>query len=160
MLVVLGCGNPNRSDDGVGPAVIRTLTERNAAARSPNIHLIDAGTDGMAAMFAARGCQTLIIIDASRSGSEPGAIFNVPGNELERSYTPALNLHDFRWDHALYAGRKIYGTNFPTDVTVFLIEAATVDFGIGLSPSVSIAATLVVERVEILIHQHLQACLS
>ena len=37
----------------------------------------------MAAMFAARGCRTLIIVDASRSGSEPGAIFEVPGAELE-----------------------------------------------------------------------------
>jgi hypothetical protein len=46
---------------------------------------------------------------------------------------------------------------FPTDVTVMLIEAETVDFGIGLSAAVSRAAAGVVDRVERLIRTRLQA---
>jgi nitrogen fixation protein NifQ len=46
----------------------------------------------------------------------------------------SLNLHDFRWDHALHAGRMIYREAFPPCVKVLLIEAATLDFGLGLSP--------------------------
>ena len=89
------------------------------------MQLLDAGTDGMAVMFAARGCRSLIVVDACRSGSEPGAIFEVPGAELEQRYQPTLNLHDFRWDHALHAGRAIFGEEFPDDVVVLLIEAET-----------------------------------
>src|ERR1700734_3248379 len=144
MIVVIGCGNPNRGDDGVGPEVVRALKSRSAGGQSEQVRLIDAGTDGMAAMFAARGCRSLIIVDACRSGSEPGAIFELPGDELERSYTPTLNLHDFRWDHALHAGRKIFREDFPSDVIVLLVEAQTVAFGIGLSPAVSLAAARVV----------------
>jgi hydrogenase maturation protease len=151
MIVVIGCGNPNRRDDGAGPAVLRALGERRAGAEASQALLIDAGTDGMAAMLAARGCRSLIIVDACRSGSEPGAIFQVPGQELEKSYAPSLNLHDFRWDHALYAGRRIFREDFPADVTVLLIEAESVEFGIGLSPAVSSAVASVVERVEKLI---------
>jgi hydrogenase maturation protease len=149
MIVVIGCGNPNRSDDGVGPEVVRALRARGIAC--DDVRLLDAGTDGMAVIFAARGCRTLIIVDACRSGSETGAVFEVPGAELEQQYQPSLNLHDFRWDHALHAGRMLLRDDFPADVTVLLIEAENVDFGIGLSPAVSDAAAKVVDRVEALI---------
>ena len=149
MIVVVGCGNLNRSDDGVGPWVIKALSENSVASES--VRFLDAGTDGMATMFAARGCRTLIIVDAARSGSDPGAVFEVPGEELERDYEPGLNLHDFRWDHALHAGRKIFRDAFPTDVTVLLIEAGSVDFGIGLSAPVAAAAEHVVDRIQALI---------
>ena len=149
MIVVIGCGNPNRSDDGVGPEVVHALQGRGIA--SDDVRLLDAGTDGMAVIFAARGCRTLLIIDACRSGSEAGAIFEVPGAELEQQYQPSLNLHDFRWDHALHAGRMLLRDDFPTDVTVLLVEAESIDSGVGLSPAVSAAASKVVDRVEALI---------
>src|SRR5271156_3153306 len=128
MIVVIGCGNVNRSDDGAGPAVLRALHKRGCM--PADVRLLDAGTDGMAVMFAARGCRTLILVDACRSGSPAGAIFEVPGGELEAVHEPALNLHDFRWDHALYAGRRILRDEFPSDVTALLIEADTVNFGV------------------------------
>ena len=150
MIAVVGCGNPTRSDDGVGPAIIGDL-RASGIAGSGSLRLLDAGTDGMAAMFAARGCRSLIIVDACRSGSEPGAIFEVPGRDLEQSYAPSLNLHDFRWDHALHAGRRIFREDFPSDVTVLLIEAETVAFGIGLSAPVAAAAERLVVRIRDLI---------
>ena len=67
------------------------------------------------------------------------------------------NLHDFRWDHALFAGRKMLRDDFPADVTVLLIEARTTDFGVSLSPAISRAAAKVVDRVEALIRDRLQA---
>src|SRR6516164_2631138 len=130
MIVVIGCGNPNRSDDGVGPEVVRALRARG---ERDGVRLLDAGTDGMAVIFAARGCRTLIIVDACRSGSETGAVFEVPGAELEQQYQPSLNLHDFRWDHALHAGRMLLRDDFPADVTVLLVEAESIDSGVGLS---------------------------
>jgi hydrogenase maturation protease len=156
MIAVIGCGNPNRSDDGVGPEVVRALRARG---EGDGVRLLDAGTDGIAVIFAARGCRTLIIIDACRSGSEPGAIFEVPGAEFEQKYQPSLNLHDFRWDHALHAGRMLLRDDFPADVTVLLIEAANLDFGVGLSPAVSEAAAKAADRVEGLIRARLGAVL-
>jgi hydrogenase maturation protease len=111
----------------------------------------------MAAMFGARGAKSLIIVDACRSGSKPGAIFEAPGAELEQPYAPNLNLHDFRWDHALHVGRKIFREDFPTDVTVLLIEAQSVALGLGLSPVAAHAAAKVVERIEALIRARLQS---
>jgi hypothetical protein len=47
----------------------------------------------------------------------------------------------------LHAGRKIFRQDFPTDVTVYLIEAETVAFGIGLSERVAAAAARVAEKI-------------
>lgn len=151
MIAVIGCGNPNRLDDGAGIEVLHRLQARGLGCDSQGVRLLAAGTDGMATMFAARGCRTLIIVDACRSGSEPGAVFEVPGDELEQRYQPSLNLHDFRWDHALFAGKKIFREEFPSDVVVLLIEVHSTGLGIGLSDPVSSAVANVTDRVEALI---------
>jgi hydrogenase maturation protease len=153
-VAVIGCGNVTRSDDGVGPQVVRALRDRGLGA-DPRVRLLDAGTDGMAVMFAARGCRALIVVDAARSGSPPGAVFEVPGAELENDAAPALSAHEFRWDHALYAGRRMYGERFPSDVTVLLVEAQSTAFGTELSASVMAAVDTVTARVERLVHERL-----
>src|SRR5688572_20259722 len=106
-VAVIGCGNPNRGDDGLGPEVLRLL-QGTLDEGERGIRLLDAGTDGMAVMFAAKGCQTLILVDACRSGAEPGSVFEIPGCELETPPPNSFKLHDFRWDHALHAGRQIF----------------------------------------------------
>jgi hydrogenase maturation protease len=151
MIAIIGCGNPNRSDDGAGPEVIRLLRSRGFGNAGAPVRLLDAGTDGMAVMFAARGAGTLILVDACRSGSEPGAVFEAPGHALEAAHQPSFSLHDFRWHNALFAGRKIYAADFPSDVRVFLIEAGTVELGVGLTRSVTEAAAAVAARIAVLI---------
>jgi len=124
---------------------VRALAARGVAREG--VRLLDAGTDGMAVMYAARGCGMLIVVDAARSGADPGAVFEIPGEELDDRPPPALSVHEFRWDHALYAGRRIYGEEFPREVTVFLVEAQSTDFGLELSPPVAAAAARVAERI-------------
>lgn len=148
MIAVIGCGNANRTDDAAGIEVIKLLHARNTARERPDVRLLDAGTDGMAVMFAARGCTTLIVVDSCWTGAEAGAIFEVPGREVENKFTPSLNLHEFRWDHALHAGRQIFRDAFPTDVTAYLIEAHSLEFGCGLSTSVGESAIKVAQRIE------------
>lgn len=154
MLSIIGCGNLTRSDDGVGVVVARRLMESAAICTRSDVSVFDAGTGGMEVMFKARGARKLVIVDASRSGSEPGAIFTVPGDELERGYQPVYSLHDFRWDNALYAGRKIYGDAFPRDITVFLIEAGHLGYGLELTEPVARAADRVVADIEAIINAY------
>jgi hydrogenase maturation protease len=150
---VIACGNPTRTDDGVGAEVLRRLAARGLGADPSRVALLDAGTDGVAVMFAARGCRRLIVVDASSSGSAPGSIFEIPGHGLAPSPTRPLASHDFRWEDALAAGRRIFGDAFPTDVTVFLIEAQSLDFGVGLTPLVQAAAAKVARRIAALLDE-------
>lgn len=153
MIAVIGCGNRNRCDDGAGPEVVRRLRLRGLGADPSAIRLLDAGTDGLAVMFSARGCASLIVVDACRVDAPAGAIFEVPGEELAIRHDPGLTLHDFRWNHALYTGRMLFREQFPTDVKVFLIAAANLDFGLDLSPAVAAAVERVANSVADLIRQ-------
>lgn len=159
MLSIIGCGNSNRSDDGAGVYVAQRLIEQLSTAARDDVQVFDGGTAGMDVMFQARGSDSLIIIDASTSGSEAGAIFEVPGEILASVPEPAYSLHDFRWDHAIYAGRKIFKEDFPADITVYLIEAGELSLGLELTAPVKAAADTVVQKIveKIAAHQRLRA---
>ncbi|TAF10571.1 MAG: hydrogenase maturation protease [Nostocales cyanobacterium] len=157
MLTIIGCGNLNRNDDAVGVIIAQRLQQYLAQNPHPKVRVFDCGTAGMEVMFQARGSEKLIILDASCTDSEPGAIFKVPGKELEALPEPSYNLHDFRWDHALAAGKKIFKDEFPQDVTVYLIEAVSLDFGLDLSPVVKHSADLVLAELITIINQNVTA---
>lgn len=143
-LVVIGCGNPTRADDGFGIEVIRRLAARPART---GVRVLDAGTDGMAVMFAARGATSLMIVDACKTGAAPGTLFEVPADVVANPPVASYTLHDFRWDHALYAGRKIFGAAFPADVTVWLGEAGSFELGGALTPAIAALIEPTVARI-------------
>jgi hydrogenase maturation protease len=147
MLTIIGCGNLNRSDDGVGVIIVQRLQQYLIKNPHSEVRAYDCGTSGMEVMFQARGSTKLIIIDASSTGSQPGAVYKVPGIELEALPEPSYSLHDFRWDHAIASGRKIFQQDFPEDVTVYLIEAENLGFGWDLTPAVQSAANFVMEEI-------------
>ncbi|MGK7955555.1 MAG: hydrogenase maturation protease, partial [Crocosphaera sp.] len=148
MLTVIGCGNLNRCDDAVGVIIAQKLQEIFQYQNLSNLQIYDCGTAGMEVMFQARGSEKLIIIDACSTDSEPGTIYKVPGEELEELPEASYSLHDFRWDNALAAGRKIFKEEFPNDVTVYLIEAENLGFGLEISPSLTDSMTKVIKSIE------------
>ncbi len=154
MLSVIGCGNPNRKDDGAGVYVVQRLMDLPRPFNE-KVCFFDAGTSGMDVMFRARESDALIIVDANQSDAEPGTIYKVPGEELENVPEPAYNLHGFRWDHALYAGKKIYKEDFPSDITVYLIEAECLDLGMELTQNVKKASDTVIGLILTQIRQYL-----
>jgi len=143
-LAVIGCGNPNRSDDGVGSHVMAALAAKTLR---EGVEIFDAGTDGMSVLYRARGATHLIIVDARVPGDAPGAVFEPPSQLLLAEPRHSLNLHDFRWDHALYVGRRIYAADFPMRLRVFLVEAQSLALGVGLSDPVARAADIVCSRI-------------
>jgi len=157
MLVVIGCGNMNRCDDAAGVRVVQRLREQFGAQLPPGVKLFDAGTGGMEVMFQARGASALIVVDACRSGSDHGAVFRLPGNEIATEHVPGYSLHDFRWDHAVHAGRRIFGAEFPDDLTVYLIEAGSLQLGIELTAPVARAVDAVCAHIAKRIGERLPA---
>lgn len=153
---IIGCGNLNRNDDAVGVIIAQRLQQYLATYPHPHVKVYDCGTAGMEVMFKARGSKHLIIIDASSTNSEPGAVFKVPGKELEALPEPSYNLHDFRWDNAIAAGKKIFKDDFPSSVTVYLIEAANLDFGWQLSHAVQHSADVVFEQIKAIVEKSIE----
>jgi hydrogenase maturation protease len=132
--LIIGCGNLLRGDDGVGPFIIRKLWDLGLP---DGVRVADGGTAGMDVAFKMRGADQVIIVDAARTGAEPGTLYRVPGEELEQlPPLTGMHLHAFRWDHALAFGRWLLKDEYPQNITVYLIEGACFDFGAPLSPPV------------------------
>jgi hydrogenase maturation protease len=132
--LVIGCGNLLRGDDAAGPVLVRRLWDRGLPS---GVLCADGGTGGMDVAFQMRGVPDVILVDCCRSESEPGALFEVPGEEVE--HLPPLtgiNLHAFRWDHAIAFGRWLLKDDYPRKVTAFLIEGESFEPGAPLSPPV------------------------
>lgn len=143
--LIIGCGNLLRGDDAAGPVLIRRLWERGLPA---GVRCADGGTGGMDVAFQMRGVPEVILVDACRSGSEPGSLFELPGAEVENlPPLTGINLHAFRWDHAIAFGRWLLKDEYPENVTAFLIEGEAYDVGAGLSPAVDRAVDALVERL-------------
>ena len=133
-VVVIGCGNLLRGDDAAGPVVIRRLWELGA---SEHARLVDGGTAGMDVAFQMRGARKVVLVDACTTGSEPGTLFRVPGEEIADVPPPTeIHSHAFRWDHALSFAHWLLKDQFPSEVEVWLIEIASADHGADLSPPV------------------------
>lgn len=132
--LVIGCGNLLRGDDAVGPILIRKLWQMGLP---ENIYCADGGTAGMDVAFQMRGMDKVILIDACKTGTEAGAVFCVPGEELE-NLPPLTDIHthNFRWDNALAFGRWLLKEDYPKNITVYLIEAEQTDYCVELSPLV------------------------
>lgn len=150
--LVVGCGNILRGDDAVGPVLVRRMWELGLP---PGVRCADGGTGGMDVAFQMRGVEHVILVDACTSGSEPGSLFRLPGHEVEHLPPLAgLNLHAFRWDHALAFARWLLKGEYPRSVTVYLIEAASLGLGDALTPAVAatmeeLAARLLRELTEL-----------
>lgn len=143
--LIVGCGNLLRGDDAVGPVLVRHLWEQGLP---HGVRCADGGTGGMDVGFQMRGVPHVIIVDACRSGSEPGAIFRLDGTDVE--HLPPLagvNLHAFRWDHALAFARWALKEEYPARVDVWLIEAEQFDPGQPLTPAVEASMHTVITHM-------------
>jgi len=102
----------------------------------------------MGVAFEMRHADRVLIIDASRTGAEPGTLFAVPGDIVaELPPAGAMGSHDFRWDHAIAFGRWLLGPLMPDDIDVLLIEGGSFAFGDPLSPVVDTAIERALEIV-------------
>lgn len=143
--LIVGCGNLLRGDDATGPVLIRRMWERGLP---DGVHCADGGTGGMDVAFQMRGVPHVILVDACQSGSEPGAMFEVPGEEVEQlPPVEGINLHAFRWDHAIAFGRWLLKDDYPEKVTAYLIEGEDFEVGEKLTPSVDRAIDKLIDRI-------------
>ena len=147
-VLIIGCGNLLRGDDAVGPLVIRTLWEMWGEWVPAGVELCDGGTAGMDVAFKMRGRSRVILIDACDLGCDPGALYCVPGDELENiPDLTTLHSHSFRWDHALAFARWLLKESYPQQIQVYLIQIEKTDFGAPLSKPVEDAMGRLVKRI-------------
>lgn len=142
-VLVIGAGNEWRGDDAAGVVVARRLGRRPV----PNVDVIEAPGDSGGLIDAWRGHQALILIDAMRSSSPPGAVHRL---DVSAEGVPArFGLHS---THAAGVAEAIEIARalrrLPSKAVVYGIEGARYEAGAALSPAVEAAVPEVIEAVK------------
>jgi hydrogenase maturation protease len=140
--VVIGVGNRDRSDDGVGLEVARRLRERPLVQAT----VLEGDGDPAGLFEAWKGRGLAILVDAASSGDAPGRVRRF---EAHRSPLPAslrhASTHSFGPAEAVELGRAL--GRLPQSVIVYAVEGHRFDAGQGLSPAVEAAIPDLLDRI-------------
>lgn len=139
---VIGIGNPDRGDDGVGHAVIKLLRDACAA----DIELVEHRGDAAALVSQLDGIEAAFLIDACTSGAVPGTVrrFDVAAAPLPQGMF-GLSTHGLGLGAALELAQAL--GQLPSHCIVYAIEGGSFDMGAPLSPLVAAAAVAVAAQL-------------
>ena len=142
-VVVIGVGNPDRGDDGVGLEVVGRLE----GGVPDGVRLVRlSGADAAGIMEAWSGAVRAIVVDAMVSGAAPGTVarFDAAAGPLPAGVRLA-STHAMGAAEALELGRAL--GRLPQSLTVYGVEGATFSAGAGLSPEVAAAVEAAACRI-------------
>lgn len=143
-ILLIGVGNDLRSDDGVGPHIVRKIGE----AAPPEVDLVEASGEGAALMESWSAYATVYVFDAVSSGGTPGEVvrFDAAREEIPSRFFN-YSTHAFSLAEAVELARAL--GRLPHSLTVFGVEGQNFNHGPELSGAVRQAADRVVDQVVI-----------
>jgi len=140
-IVVIGIGNEYRSDDGVGIVVARRLHERFLT----KITVLEESGEGAALIDSWKGATWVMLLDAVHSGTPAGTIHRLdPWAAPVPSGFFHYSTHAFSVAEAIELARSL--DQLPAHLIVYGIEGENFAAGEELSPAVTQAVDVVVER--------------
>jgi hydrogenase maturation protease len=138
VILIIGYGNPLRSDDGIGQRVAGELEHR----LNPETVRIQIAHQLMPELVEPiRQAHLVIFIDA-RVGDTPGTIFQ---EVIQAQADAAPFTHHVTPASLLAAARELYGAA-PTGILISIV-GAVFDYGSELSPQLNLLLPTIVERV-------------
>jgi hydrogenase maturation protease len=140
--LVIGIGNPDRGDDGVGPAVARRLRGRLPA----TIGILERSGDAIALIEDWNGLSSVILADAVAPIAEPGRIhrLDLAKNPLPVAFSPG-STHAFGLAETVELARSL--GRLPPFLVAYLVEGEQFEAGGPLSPAVAMAVEWAVEQI-------------
>lgn len=145
-VLVLGVGNPLMGDDGIGVELAHRLQERDYG---PLVHVEEGGTLGMTLLPLLEDADTVILLDAVRTGAPPGTVVTRSRDELPRHFSHVISPHQIGMKEVLGAA-QLCGT-LPRAITLVGVEAQHTDFCRPMSAEVRGAMPEALALVETLI---------
>ncbi|GCE30115.1 hydrogenase [Dictyobacter alpinus] len=147
-LLLIGAGNLYRSDDSVGLKVVQAIKSNHL----PDVDCIEHDADGTGLLEIMAQADTVILVDAVKSGAPPGTIHKFAVHDSVPSCPiPLFSSHDFGVGEAIQLAQVIH--QLPRRLTVYGIEGSSFCLGTMLSPAVA----CVIPDVVALIYQDIQA---
>lgn len=136
-VLVLGLGNPLLADDGAGLELLALVED--AGPWPSNVRLVDGGTWGMSLLPDVLDAERLLVLDAVRTGREPGAVVRGEDDAVPRWYARPASPHQVDLHEVLAAADLLDG--MPSRLVVVGIEPALTD-ELHLGVTLEVAASL------------------
>jgi hydrogenase maturation protease len=150
-ILLVGVGNEIRGDDAVGLVVTRLLKQNEELARHAAI--VEEARDGARLIELWKASEFTIVVDAVRSGFEPGRICKFEVNKSSLPLGPFQHsTHAFSIPEAIELSRIL--NELPKTLVVYGVEGKEFGQGLGMSPEVERAAHELVELITLEILQH------
>ena len=140
-VLVLAIGNPDRGDDGFGPAVAQRLWGRV----HPTVRILERSGDALALIEDWDGIPS-VVIDAMAPISEPGQVhrFDLTDSPLPIGFAPSSS-HAFGVAETVELARSL--GRLPQCLVAYLVEGEQFGTGAPLSLAVAEAVGDVAERI-------------
>jgi hydrogenase maturation protease len=142
-ILILGLGNLLLRDEGLGIRALELLQDRYELPQ--NIDCVDGGVLGLELMAHVEGRTHLLAIDAVQTGQAPGTLVRLEGEEVPKSLTFKLSMHQVTFADIL-ALSALRGT-LPPRLVVWGMVPAILETGVELSPVVAAQLRGLVEAV-------------
>ncbi len=141
-VLVLGLGNPDRGDDGIGAAVVQRL-----AGRVPgDVRLAIVGGDLLSAIDDWSGCDAVICIDAAARLTAPGRIHRIDlGTETLPPDFACASSHEFGLAESIALARALDVA--PAQIIIYAVEGGCFSTGAALTADVAAACGRVADLV-------------
>jgi hydrogenase maturation protease len=141
--LVIGLGNLERSDDGVGVVIARRLK----LVIHPSVTVAESSGDLTTLLDVWRGYDEVILVDAMHAGDTPGRArwFNVSQSDLPEATFAEHSTHTFGLHQAIAMARVL--GELPRTVAVVGVQGADFASGVMLSPEVHDAIDGIVREI-------------
>jgi hydrogenase maturation protease len=127
--LLIGIGNPQRGDDGIGCTVALRLLARKDCTR----HVRVANGEATSLMTAWNGFDDVVLVDACRGAGAPGSVHRLASDELERLESLRhASTHSLGVAAALGLSRALGCA--PARLVVYAVEGLRFENGAPLTP--------------------------
>lgn len=137
-MLIIGCGNRDRGDDGAGVMVAERLRELGVKAE------ICTG-EALALIEAWNAAEDVVVVDAVVTGGPAGKVWLWDNGQVTTQPELSVSTHGFGVAEAIKLARTL--DLLPKRLRVFGIEGRRFDFGNEISPEVMCAVDDVAERI-------------
>jgi len=141
-VLVVGVGNPDRGDDGIGPRVVRQLRGRVP----PDVAILERSGDALALIDDWEGRDAVILVDAAAPCGTPGQIHRI--DLLKDPLPPELTLsstHGFGVAEAVGLADAL--DLLPAQVIAYAIEGINFEQGEPISAEVAAVTNEAADRI-------------
>jgi hydrogenase maturation protease len=130
-VVVIGYGNPDRGDDGVGLLAAESLR----GSVPEDVEIATSSGDASFLLEAWADREKVILIDVFESGGVPGTVYRLAGEDaFNLSAKAHTSTHGFGLREAVRLGRRL--NLMPEAMVIIGVEAGALGFSSELTPEV------------------------